>query len=144
MVENSEKHRTRAQRHYNNLTSEQKKNRFEHVKQWKRDHKESVALTARKSRYKKRDEVFALLGNKCARCGFLDTRALQIDHINGGGKRERRKLGQYGELLKIIKYLKETDENAEYQLLCANCNIIKRIENNEQYRKYGEKDGRKK
>ena len=28
--------------------------------------------------------------NKCLKCGFSDRRALQIDHINGGGIKERR------------------------------------------------------
>lgn len=72
--------------------------------------------------------IFALLGNKCIRCNFSDTRALQIDHINGGGAKERKSItGNYHKyvLQKII------NGDTSYQLLCANCNWIKKYENNE-------------
>jgi hypothetical protein len=69
-----------------------------------------------------------LLGGKCVRCGFSDIRALQFDHIHGGGckdKRERKAI--------IYKDVIDTTLRGEnkYQLLCANCNWIKRCENNE-------------
>ncbi len=68
------------------------------------------------------------LGDKCVRCGFSDPRALQIDHINGGGRNERTKLGgiYYKKVLESI-----INKEGKYQLLCANCNFIKRYENNE-------------
>lgn len=70
-----------------------------------------------------RAKVFDVLGSKCVHCGFSDRRALQIDHINGGGNLERKSLGDY-QLMKRIS-LGMTDG---YQTLCANCNCIKRIE----------------
>src|SRR3990167_7573567 len=39
-------------------------------------------------RNKLRDEIIIKFGNKCKRCGFNDKRALQIDHVNGGGCKE--------------------------------------------------------
>lgn len=71
--------------------------------------------------------VFDFLGGKCVRCGFTDIRALQIDHVNGGGKKELKKNGSG------ISYYKKIllDKNRKYQLLCANCNWIKRYENEE-------------
>lgn len=70
--------------------------------------------------------VLGLLGCKCKICGFSDYRALQIDHVDGGGCKEKRVGNKnkyyYNELLKGSK---------KYQLLCANCNWIKRFENNE-------------
>ena len=36
-----------------------------------------------------RKEMIKLLGNTCIKCGFSDIRALQVDHINGGGSNER-------------------------------------------------------
>lgn len=66
------------------------------------------------------------LGNKCSNCGFSDHRALQIDHKNGGGTAERKKLGQSGVYLRIVN-----GDTEGYQILCANCNWIKRYENNE-------------
>lgn len=74
--------------------------------------------------------VIFTLGNKCIRCGFNDIRALQIDHINGGGSKERKEKGFTKE---FHKHVIESFLNNEYkyQLLCANCNWIKRFENNE-------------
>lgn len=72
--------------------------------------------------------VIALYGNKCVRCGFSDPRALQLDHKKGGGRQALRKDKYY------YGYLKELLANPDYetlQLLCANCNWIKRYENNE-------------
>ena len=73
-----------------------------------------------------RNEVFVLLGSVCVRCGFDDKRALQIDHINGGGSRENSLIGTYGIRKKILSGSIEG-----YQLLCSNCNWIKRAENDE-------------
>jgi len=74
-------------------------------------------------------EVFNVLGNECVKCGFIDKRALQIDHINGGGYQEIKNLSarqRYYNVLKSVK-LKEN----KYQLLCANCNWIKRFTDKE-------------
>lgn len=72
--------------------------------------------------------IFDILGKKCVRCGFEDMRALQIDHVNGGGAREQRKYkGAY-----IYHLRKDVRVNpSSYQILCANCNWIKKSENNE-------------
>ena len=87
----------------------------------------------KKSIKKKRDLVLWLLGNKCVICDFEDARALQIDHIAGGGnsdphRRDRRIF--LGHVLESI----ERGEN-KYQLLCANCNWIKRVEQKECYKR---------
>jgi len=77
-----------------------------------------------------RRSVLEKLGGKCVRCGFDDERALQIDHINGGGAREFEKLG-HGEV--YYRYLLDLPKiEKTYQLLCANCNWIKRVENGEE------------
>lgn len=66
------------------------------------------------------------LGGKCVNCGFSDARALQIDHVNGGGVREQRAKGPNAVYLEVM-----SDYRGKYQLLCANCNWIKRFEQNE-------------
>ncbi len=83
-----------------------------------------------KKRYSDRMRVatLAALGGICVRCGFSDERALQVDHINGGGWKERKELG--GKMKKIVLESILAKEN-KYQLLCANCNWIKRTENRE-------------
>lgn len=79
---------------------------------------------------KARNAVIEALGAKCVRCGFNDKRALQIDHINGGGSKERKERKFAKEFNKHVLESFLRNEN-KYQLLCANCNWIKRSENNE-------------
>jgi len=79
-----------------------------------------------------REKAVAFLGGKCAnpKClvpnGCSDKRCLQVDHINGVWN-EPRKVGCY--LYEDILYNPESKKI--YQLLCANCNWIKRAEKNE-------------
>ena len=81
------------------------------------------------SKQRRRNAVLVLLGDVCKRCGFSDKRALQIDHIWGGGRQEYKRLYDcYTMCAKILKMDKPEDE---YQILCANCNWIKRCENGE-------------
>lgn len=77
----------------------------------------------------KRMEVVKKLGSVCVKCGFSDIRALQIDHINGGGSKERKNNSNSGSY--YYKILNNKNLFKEYQLLCANCNWIKRYENKE-------------
>lgn len=82
---------------------------------------------ARQYNWNRRLRTIALLGDKCVRCGFSDCRALQIDHIDGGGTQHKESIGQSPS--KIIHEIKKAPHL--YQLLCANCNWIKRYENDE-------------
>lgn len=81
-----------------------------------------------------RQNIFVLLGGfNCIKCGFADKRALQIDHISGGGKKELEKFG--GWCIMMSYYLKNPVlAKQKLQVLCANCNWIKRNENNEVHR----------
>lgn len=82
-----------------------------------------------------RSSVFAILGNKCSMCGFDDVRALQVDHINGNGGKERKSNnGVTGTYKKIVSLGLKAKKN--YQILCANCNWIKRVENKENDTKF--------
>lgn len=92
-------------------------------------------LVDKEYRTKYRASIFEMLGYKCARCGFDDVRALQIDHKNGGGNNERKlNLGRKDYYKRILDKISEG--NTDYQILCANCNWIKRFENNENKNKY--------
>lgn len=90
-----------------------------------RDNRErSAGVTSKRTI---RIQVLNKFGSKCGRCGFSDTRALQIDHVNGGGKKEINTMKNYYAYCKKIL----NDTTGMYQLLCANCNWIKRAENKE-------------
>jgi len=92
-----------------------------------------AAEWSKKFNVSKRLELLRLYGGKCTRCGFDDFRALQIDHIDGGGTRECRAIGRHNMYKKMVES-KSLHKN-EYQILCANCNWIKRYENNETKRR---------
>jgi len=83
---------------------------------------EGVILKARRTALK--EQIFDKLGHACSRCGFSDKRALQIDHVFGGGNQE------HAEIKNSDKFMKKVLADAEglYQILCANCNWIKRME----------------
>ena len=94
------------------------------------DRKRCHAISRQKRVAKQRVEILEILGCKCAKCGFNDERALAIDHkFGGGGTKERETIGggYYSYVLKKIK-----NGNEDYQILCFNCNQIKKIENNEE------------
>ncbi len=109
----------------------------EYYKEYRETHREEYNKYhreySRKHRKEKRLELFEFLGNQCVKCGFSNWRALQIDHINGNGCDDRvREIG-------YLKYYKKVKENPmTYQLLCANCNWIKKYENGETNKIKGE------
>lgn len=72
-------------------------------------------------------EALKKLGNKCVSCGYSDIRALHIDHVNNDGYKERNIRKSLNRKIAL-----ELVDINRYQLLCANCNWIKRLENNEQ------------
>jgi hypothetical protein len=94
-----------------------------------------------KYRNKCRNEVIQLLGSKCSNPFNIDhtpfenetdyIHCLQIDHINGKGKREINSFSYNRAYYKfVLAQLKAGSK--DYQLLCANCNWLKRYKNKEQ------------
>ena len=106
-------------------------NKRQSQRNYRENNREKIREAQRLEKQKKKTEIHTALGSVCVKCGFSDSRALQIDHINGGGYTERKLYPTnpkkyYSDILKSIKNNEE-----KYQLLCANCNWIKRFENNE-------------
>jgi hypothetical protein len=101
-------------------------------RKWQKDFPEKVRQYAHDFKVKRRNELLDFLGDKCGKCGFVDRRAFQIDHKNGGGSKERKlvRAGLLGVMYKMMKN-GPVGFRQKYQLLCANCNWIKRLENNE-------------
>ena len=73
-----------------------------------------------------RKAVINHLGGKCTNCSIDDPKVLQIDHIAGGGSivQKRNRVSWYKSILK-------NEQNNDLQLLCANCNWIKKYDNGE-------------
>jgi hypothetical protein len=78
-----------------------------------------------------KNEAYAKLGEVCAMCGFDDRRALQVDHVNSDGGVERDNKGRRSVVSNTLYRRILQDTEGRYQILCANCNWIKRHTNNE-------------
>ena len=111
------------------------------AKKWYKNNRESVLATNRKRlpliriyrrqyENKIRLDILKLMGNKCVKCGFDNWMGLQLDHINGGGTKEMREFKRPKAMYRF--YLANPLEaKKRIQVLCANCNQIKRYLNNE-------------
>jgi len=65
-------------------------------------------------------------GGLCTECGVNDMRVLTLDHVNGDGYSKR------AEGLRSIRAFMDAVKNPEgYQVLCHNCNWVKRLANGE-------------
>ena len=79
--------------------------------------------------------IFSKLGARCKSCGYdKDEKALQIDHVNNDGAEHRRQLNCKAGSYKLYKSVLESIKNNEkkFQILCANCNWIKRYDTKNQ------------
>jgi hypothetical protein len=75
-----------------------------------------------------RKQLLDKFKNRCAVCGIEDARVLQLDHVFGGG---RNHLKESGGSRWVMYKSALADTLGKFQLLCANCNWIKRLENKE-------------
>ena len=93
-----------------------------------KDKKNKLANRKLKEYRKKLIEILG--GARCIRCGYdKDERALQIDHIDGGGIKERKRGYTY---LTHKRYVDNPDlARKTLQVLCACCNQIKKFTNKE-------------
>lgn len=98
--------------------------------EWKQRVKARLAQNERRFRARLRRKALNKLGGKCVRCGISDWRVLQIDHINGGGIKDFKTRHRDDELREIVDAPLDVISQ-KYQLLCANCNWIKKYEKNE-------------
>ncbi len=87
----------------------------------------SIVTRSAESHRELRKRIITLLGGKCGRRSYVGD-ALQIDHVYDDGAVEFSKHHRGYEFYSHV--LKEITEGSDrYQLLCANCNRIKRYEN---------------
>ena len=114
-------------------------NRGEYQRDWRERNLDKVKqyqidknIKRRKQRKELREYIFNFFGNICNQCGFTNSKALCIDHVNGGGTKERKST-KNTKGLDIGYYIKikEGLDTGKYQCLCANCNMIKKLERNE-------------
>lgn len=69
----------------------------------------------------KADALLAYGGPVCSSCGVDDPEVLNIDHIEGGGRKHRQAENIEGGLA-FYQWLKNNDYPEGFRVLCANCN----------------------
>lgn len=100
---------------------------------WAQTHKKDLFLY----RQKIKNEVFSYYSKKipcCAKCGISDIRVLSLDHIDGGGCKMRKSLDNHGGGgFNFYIWLRKNNypKNINLQVLCMNCQFIKRFEQHE-------------
>ncbi len=75
-------------------------------------------LASRKRSSERRLLIIKSYGSKCACCGENKLEFLSIDHVKGGGRKERREKGVQSFYLSIVK----RNFPSDYRILCHNCN----------------------
>lgn len=107
-------------------------NREEHKKKnqkWYLENKHRYNIGRVQMRQRYRDILFEILGGAvCVKCGFSDRRALQFDHKMGEGTRKMHN-EEMKDYHNYVKYARNPElARKTFQVLCANCNAIKRHE----------------
>jgi hypothetical protein len=99
-------------------------------KKSKEKHKERCKEYSRTYAKKLKLEVLTHYGGsppKCACCGETIFEFLTIDHIDGGGHKERERLNRFGHNFYV--WLRKNNYPKGYQVLCYNCNCGKKGNN---------------
>ena len=104
-------------------------------KLWREKNPDKARTNARNSRLKKKLALMNFLCNGnicCQKCSFKDIRVLQFDHIKDDGYKRRK--APKNNSLEMWEYYKNPEKAlGVFQILCANCNWIKKAENPNSY-----------
>jgi len=142
-----QRHKEKIMRYQNDYNKKNREKIRDRSRKYYIKNKEKLINYQRKYKQERRIIILERLGNRCIKCGFDDYRALQIDHIHGGGNKEKKEKfnNDYGKYHKHLLSISEKELFNTYQCLCANCNWIKRFENNEvpHHQKKAYKEGRR-
>lgn len=110
---NPEKHRTRM-RNYS------RKYRIENYEKAKAQR----LASGKRLHYKYRGELMDEMGARCVKCGYNQKAALQFDHVYGDGAKDLKSRAPFS--LGVHKHMRDSWLAGRIQLLCANCNWVKR------------------
>lgn len=123
------------------MTNKWLQNKYHTDPKFRKQHLKKVSMYQKIRIQKQKDELYKKLGGYCCncdgkncwhekKCDITDFRVLQLDHINGGGRKEEKKTNKYGSA-KYSMYLKIPNINNKLQILCSNCNWVKKHNNKE-------------
>jgi hypothetical protein len=96
-------------------------------RRWRKNHPDRSAAQVRRKRARVRDIALRRIAGgvpRCAGCGCTDVRLLEVNHKNGGGRTEHRKLGA-GVLVRLVARGKRAIDDLD--LRCKVCNALHAI-----------------
>ncbi len=105
-----------SQRYYQN----NKGKVLERSAEWAKNNRQAKNISGRRWHQKVKMEVLCHYGGslpKCACCGETLIEFLSIDHINGGGNKERKEMGN------TYDHIRRNNFPPGYRVLCMNCNF---------------------
>jgi hypothetical protein len=97
----------------------------ETMKKWRHKNPDKVKANRIKTRNKLRIDVITHYGNQCACCGEKEFQFLCLDHINGGGRKERMAIHPKCSSQTFYTWIRKNNYPQGYQILCYNCNCTK-------------------
>jgi len=100
-----------------------KKNNQRYMKLYYQEHKERLLRLRKDWRRKLKEEVLTHYGGgklACVLCSENDVDCLTIDHIKGGGNKQRRAL-KLSNTTTFYHWLEDTNFPKGYRTLCMNC-----------------------
>ena len=117
-------------------TPEWKNKRNEYMRQWRIENKEQFKRNQKRAYDKMRLECLThyCKGKKpfCQCCGEDEILFLHLDHINGDGVAHRKQMekeqGYISGGNNLPYWLKKNKYPKGFQVLCANCNLAKRVD----------------
>jgi hypothetical protein len=109
--------------YYNNLEKAREQKRIS-MRKLRSENPEKYNEQSRKAKVREKLKIYVMYGNSCSICGFSDMRALSLDHIKNDGNIERKEFGERG----VYRKAKSEYRPDLYQILCMNCQFIKRAE----------------
>jgi hypothetical protein len=124
-TKHADRRRQEKRDHYASLTSDQVARHRSHGREWRAANQEKARESVRQSALRLRLKVLGHYSGghmKCACCAESALEFLALDHIYGGGGRERRALGGGG---RQFRHLVAQGFPPGYQVLCHNCNLAR-------------------
>jgi len=128
MKNSKQSNRERYKKWYEANKEQARKKKRENMRRYRAENPTKYAEQSRKAKRKIRDQLFDIYGDTCKECGFDDKRALTLDHIQNNGNVERKELGERG----VYQRARDNYLPNEYQILCMNCQFIKKVETQKQ------------
>lgn len=107
-------------RHYHEVLKhdeEYKERVSEYARKWHKKNKKRNNKRVRDRHRELREACIKAYGGACDCCGETRYEFLAMDHIDGGGRKHRKKVGT-----KIVRWLVKNEFPEGFRVLCHNCN----------------------